>query len=240
MAFSGSTDFSYTRDQIIFAALRKCRAYDTDGGSPEAYQTRDAAEALNLILKRLQLEGTLLWVQQDVEVNLAKGKASYTIGPTGYVTTSRPLRIFDPMIRDISDDSDVPLDPYSKMDYANLTNKTATGKPSAIYYSRQINDGIIYVWPVPDSSKYKLKVTAEVQLQDFDASGNTAYMPSYAYSYFVWALAAEIAPEYGLDLQEQQLLEVKAERFKTDLLAFEEEEDGFQFIPDSTSYGMVR
>lgn len=240
MAFSGSTDFTYTRDQIIKAALRKCRAYDVDGGAPEAYQTRDAAEALNLILKRLQTEGVILWVQDEIEINLAKGKREYTIGPGGYSDRSRPLRISNPYRRLISTKEDTPMEVYSRSDYSYLTNKFTTGVPINVYYDRQINQGELYVWPVPEDSKYKLIFTAEIPLQDFDASGDDAHMPSYAYEYFVWALATSLAPEYGLPLEEMDRFAAMAQSAKDDLLEFEEESDGFQIIPDWSSYGSVR
>lgn len=236
MAFSSSTDFSYTRDQIIKAALRKCRAIDAEHESAEAYQTKQGAEGLNILLKSLQQEGVLLWVQQNVEVNLVKGKRSYTIGPSGNVNIARPLRVFNPFRRNISTKNDVPLNQYSKSDYAALTNKFTTGTPSAIYYSRQITLGELYVWPVPDTSTEKVVLTAEVQLQDFDASGDTAHMPPYAYEYFIWALAAYLSSDYGLPLQERAYFEQKAEVKKQDLLQFEEEEDGVQFIPAHSVY----
>lgn len=240
MAFSGSTDFTYTRDQIIKAALRKCRAYDAEHGAPEAYQTRDAAEALNLLVKEFQTEGAILWARSTVEVTLAKGKRSYTVGPSGYVDQARPLRIFNPVRREISTKEDIPLNIYGRMDYDNLTNKFETGVPVNIYYDRKITQGEVYVWPVPDTSKYKLVMTVEAPLEDFDASGNDAYMPSYAYSYFVWALAASLAPEYGLPLDEKMAFQAEAKGFKERLLDFEEESDGFQMVPDMTCYGGFR
>jgi len=236
MAFSGSTDFSYTRDQIIKAALRKCRAYDPDGGAPEAYQTRDAAEALNLILKEVQTQGALLWVQVEKELNLARGKRTYTIGPSGDLNTDRPIRIYNPRRYQISTKESVPVDTYGRADYNLLTNKFTTGEVSAVFYDRTITQGTLYVWPVPNDSKYKLNFTAEVPLQDFDASGDDAHMPSYAYEYFVWALAASVGSEYGLPLNEIGYFEQKAAQKLNNLLDFEEESDGFQIIPDYSSY----
>jgi hypothetical protein len=236
MAFSGSTDFTYTRDQTIKAALRKCRAYDADGGAPEPYQIRDAAEALNIILKELQTEGALLWVQVEKELNLAKGKRSYTVGPSGDLSTDRPLRIYNPRRYQISTKESIPMNLYSRADYNDLTNKFTTGEAINVYYDRQITQGVLYVWPVPSDSKYKLNFTAEVPLQDFDASGDDAHMPSYAYRYFVWALAAEIASEYGIPLDESDRWAAKASALRDNLLEFEEEEDGFQMVPDWPSY----
>lgn len=237
MAFSASTNFTYTRDQVIKAALRKCRAYDADVDTPEAYQTRDAAEALNLIHKSLQLQGTLLWVVKDQEINLSKGKRVYTIGPSGDTNTDRPLRISDPRWRDISDNTDIPVTLVGRQDYNGLTNKFATGRPTWVYYDRKIVLGEISVWPVPEDSKGKLFVTADIPLQDFDASGDDAHMPSYAYAYFVWALAADLASEYGIPLQESMVWEQKAAGLKDDLIDFEEEESGFQLIPDYSYSG---
>lgn len=236
MAFSGTTDFDYTRDQLIKAALRKCRAYDTDGGAPEAYQIRDAAEALNLILKEVQTHGVLLWTQSELVIPLAKGKRDYSIGPSAYVDSDRPLRIVEPRRRLISTKEDVPVNLYSRSDYNQLTNKFTTGVANAVFFERTITTCNLYVWPVPDDSLYQIIATAEIPLQDFDSSGDDAYMPSYAYNYFLWALAGSLGSEYGLPLEEIGYFEQKASMYLENLLDFEEEEDGFQLIPDWPSY----
>lgn len=237
MAFSGSTDFSYTRDQIIKAALRKCRAYDPDGGAPEAYQTRDAAEALNLILKEVQTQGVLLWVTTVKTLTTVASQASYTIGPSGDLNTDRPIRISNIYRRLVTDTEDTPMRQYSRAEYELLTNKTTEGDPSIAYYERSITTGTLYLWPVPADASYSIRFTAEVPLQDFDASGDTAHMPAYAYEFFVWALAASLGSEYGLPLEEIGYFEQKAAKKLDNLLDFEEEEDGFQMVPDSTCYG---
>jgi hypothetical protein len=232
MAFSASTDFSYTRDQIINAALRKCRAYAAEGGDPEAYQTADAAEALNLRLKAVQTHGALLWTIREQEIPLAKGKRVYTIGPSGDVNTDRPLRIFNPRLRDITTNTDTPITPYGRLDYAGISDKFTTGTPTAVFYDRKVSLAELTVWPVPSDSKKRLIVTAEVPLQDFDASGDTAYMPSYAYTFLVWGLAADLGSEYGLPLPEIEYFENKAAIALENILDFEEEEDGFQIVPN--------
>jgi hypothetical protein len=234
MAFSGSNDFTYTRDQIIKAALRKCRAYDVDGGAPEAYQIRDAAEALNLIAKRMSTKGTVLWSETELEIQLAKGKASYTVGASAYINTTRPLRMHHPRLRTNSTKEDVPLQMYSRSDYTALTNKFSTGTPTAIWYDRSITQGVVYVWPVPDVSTKKLIATADIPLQDFDASGNDAHCPSYVYEYFVWALAAAVAPEYGIPLPERQEFTMRAMEYENDVLEYEFEEEGVQFVPSGS------
>lgn len=234
MAFSGTTTFSMTRDEIIRAALRKCRAIDAESDAPEPHQTKHAAESLNRIVKRLATQGTLLWAETEVVVDLAKGKRSYTIGPSGDVVGDRPLRIHNTRWRDITDNTDIPITLKGRTDYLTLTNKFSTGRPTWVYYDRRINDGEVTVWPVPEDSKGQLRFTADVSIQDFNASGDEVHAPSYAYDYLVYALAADQAPEYGLPPQDTMYLEQKAAGFKDDLLDFEEEESGFQLVPDMT------
>jgi hypothetical protein len=223
MAFSGSADFSYTRDQIIYAALRKCRAYDADGGAPEAYQTANAAEALNRILKALQLEGTLLWVIQKIEVPQTASQASYAIGQSvsADVDTVPPVRVISALLHNTDTDTDLPLELLSREGWDAVADKLTEGTPSQVYYDQQIPDGILYSWPVPEDATYEFHLTVETELQDFDASGTTAYMPSYAYNYFVYALAADQAMDYGLDLQSLAYLESKAEALKEKLMDYQ-------------------
>jgi hypothetical protein len=232
MAYSGSTDFEYTRDQLIKAALRKCRAYSPEGDDLQEYQITTAAEALNIIAKTLATSGTVLWLQTNLEIPLVKGKRSYTLGPSGDVVTVRPTRVFNPVRRKISDNTDTPMDRYSRSDYENLTNKFVKGTPVNIFYDRRVADGELYVWPVPDTSTQKIILTVEIPMQDFDSSGDTAYVPSYAYSYLVWQLAADLASEYGISLEESRGWEVKAMAAKAELLAFEDDTTEIQLMPD--------
>ena len=173
-------------------------------------------------------------------VNLAKGKASYTIGPTGDTVTDRPLRVHNTRWRDITDKTDIPITLKGRMDYLSLTNKTSQGRPTWVYYDRKINDGEITVWPVPEDSKGQLRFTADIAIQDFTASGDTAHVPSYAYNYLVYALAADQAIEYALPQQDLMYLEQKAAGLKDDVLDFEEEESGFQLTPALDFNGFAR
>lgn len=232
--FSNTTTFSMTRDEIIIDALGKVRAIDLESDAPEPYQITRAARALNRIVKRLATPGTLLWVVNEVVVNLAKGKGTYTVGPDGDVATTRPLRVRDPRWRDISTNNDIPVQLKGRADFVALTDKTVLGRPTWVYYDRKIDEGELTVWPVPEDSKGQLRITADIPIQDFNNAGDTVHAPSYVYDYLVYALAADQAPDYGLDVAERNDLRFTAKTLKEDILDFEEEESGFQIVPDTT------
>lgn len=332
MAFSNSTDFSHTRDQIIYAALRKCRAYDTDGGAPRAYQISDAADALNRILKSISLQGTTLWGldyitipciadrrtyiiahqdNDDIALSQSRGSAgsltlngvaisggayadeyarkviitsagndsgitftvtgtdiddaalvevvtganaatatsagffktitgittsaatasTVTVGAVCDVSGAPPNRVLYAVIRDEATSIDTELQLRSRAEYDAISDKFTTSVPSYGHYDERVGLGVLYVWPVPEDATQTIVLTVEVQLDDVDASGNDVRVPSYAYSYLIWALAADLASEYGLSLDERMYLEGKAEKAEADLFSAQRGTSSIMFAP---------
>ncbi len=62
---SGSTDWVRTRDQILTRALRIVGAVSM-GDTPSSSAVTEASEALNAIVKQLQVRGVRLWSQDWV------------------------------------------------------------------------------------------------------------------------------------------------------------------------------
>jgi hypothetical protein len=88
MARSGSKNFTYTRNDIIKAALRKIGEYDP-GESPGADEVADAAFALNGLIQDFIVEGADIWLREELTLFVQKGQALYSVGPSGdHVTSS--------------------------------------------------------------------------------------------------------------------------------------------------------
>ena len=223
MATSGSSDFTITRDQIIKGALRICRAYTIGESAPEAEQMTNASEALNLILKSLSTEGMLLWTQTEGELYLAKGQSAYAVGPstTSDLQIPRPTRVLSARINDGS--NDIYIHPICRNEYFDLTDKDTQGRPTQMYYDRQLTDGVIYLWPTPNDSSETLKFTYERVIEDFDTSSDTPDFPPEWFRALKWMLAAEIAVEYGIKIDRLSYLEQKAAILKKDVIDSEVE-----------------
>jgi len=88
MARSGSKNFSYTRNDIINAALRKTGEYDP-GETPGADEVADAAFALNAVQQDFAMEGGNIWLREELTLFVQKGQLKYDVGSTGdHVTSS--------------------------------------------------------------------------------------------------------------------------------------------------------
>ena len=111
----------------------------------------------------------------------------------------RPLRIIDVRRRDESSDQDTPILIQSHQEYRRLPNKTNDGETNIVYYHPEHRNarGTIYLWPRPDSVARTLRLSCNLPLQDFDASGNNADLPTEWLDTIVWNLAKRLLPKYG-------------------------------------------
>lgn len=82
MARSGSTDFTLTRDDIIEAALIKCRAHRVGQSIPGSL-TAQAAKELNRLVKSWMADGLHLWRQVEAVLFLTADQKKYSLSSTG-------------------------------------------------------------------------------------------------------------------------------------------------------------
>ncbi len=112
----------------------------------------------------------------------------------------RPLRIVDARRRDESADQDTPILIQSHQEYQRLPNKTEDGETNIIYYHPEHRNsrGTIYLWPRLDTVARTIRISCLLSLQDFDASGNNADLPTEWLDAIVWNLAKRLIPKYGV------------------------------------------
>lgn len=91
MAYSGTTTFAVTRDQICTRAAAKLKVIDTTNGETLDAQTlADFAFTLNLVAKEAMASpGVIPWARQINTLFLQQGQATYTLGnnvQSGYLS----------------------------------------------------------------------------------------------------------------------------------------------------------
>ena len=222
------TTFSVTRDELIAASLRLLNVLG-QGVSPTAQDLTDCGLALNMVVKRAQTKGLNLWTYANITVPLVVGTASYTIGPTGVVAADRPLRVVRAIIRS-SVNHDTPLFQLSREEYENTANKTIETRPNSFYYDPQMGNGTLYVYPTPDTTD-DLIITVQRQLADITTGTQVPEFPNEWYGYLKFALAADVAPDYGVSLQKIAFLESKVRQMEEDLYGWSQEEASTYFSP---------
>lgn len=206
MATSGSVNYTINRDTLIKESMQLVAALD-EGVSPNATQIEDHTRTLNIMLKAWQAYGLQLWTIETGDINLVASTGSYTLGPSGSDITERPLKIVEVYIRN-TDNTDITLMPLTRQEYISISSKTQTGLPTQWYYDPQLDNGVLYIWPLPDSTSaaYTLKVVYQSPIEDMDSSTDDFDCPQEWYEAIKYGLALRLAPVYGLPYNERLLL----------------------------------
>ncbi|MCP3924487.1 MAG: hypothetical protein GY714_18090 [Desulfobacterales bacterium] len=153
MTVSGNTTFDLTRNEIIRLALLECNGTEPDE-AVETRQQEDASKFLNMIVKRLSVKHPLFGVI-DYTIPLYDRKQSYTIGAGGNRNVNRPVSVTDARRQD-SSGNETPIWQMARKDYMDLPLKSSTGLVNQFCYDKQLNLGVLYVWPVSTATSTKL------------------------------------------------------------------------------------
>jgi hypothetical protein len=158
--------------------------------------------------------------------------ATGTVGVVG-LTTIKPVRAFTGYIRD-NNENDTVLLPISKDEYDSLGDKTSAGIPNQFYYDNQLAAGYMYVYNVPDSNSagYTIYLDAQRMFDDMTTGSNDFDFPQEWFQALKWGLCAEVAVEYGIDIQLVPYYEEKASKYISDSFDFSVEESSVYFTMD--------
>lgn len=208
MSTSGTDTFTANRDLIVRRSLRMVGAY-TSTDLPRPEQLVDALSVLNIMLKAWSMEG-FLWLRNFVSVTLTAGDNSYVLGPLGTPVIDRPLHVYN-CNRKSSSGNEIPMISLTRQDWMAIPNKTTTGVPVQFYYDPQTTNGVLYVWPTPQTGTTDtLVLDVDRQLDIMVDSLNDFDFPPQWLEAITYNLAARIAPEYGLPLSERMQIEKEA------------------------------
>lgn len=153
-----------------------------------------------------------------------------------YVYTNKaqkPIEIIEARLRD-DDETDVPIEILSRIDYMRMTDKTTDGTPTSIYYDKQIPTGELYVYNVPDDVSYRIKMTVKYPFQIFDAGDDDVDFPPEWTNALVYNLALELAPEKPekIDPMKMQLVVAKANEYKSNAFNSDNDTESIIFHPN--------
>lgn len=230
MATSGTTTWKLQRDAIISAALRKLTVL-SGGSTPTATQITEAAEALNAMIKGFQADGMPVWAMKSYTFTTIVGQAAYLIGNSQALNTSMPLKVTQAWRSD-STTSNVPMNIYPDYNYNLLPLTNSSGTPVNLYYQPLAQYGTINLWPKPADATTSITIRYQRPFEDMTASTDDIDFPPYWTEAIIFGLADRLAPEYGLPLQDRQLITQQAERFHQNALSFGLEEGSLFFQPD--------
>lgn len=217
-------DFSVTRDTIIRRALRIVGALPL-GNSPSADEQSNASEVLNELVKNWQSRDVFLWSIVEKTVVLTPGTATYV------VSTDPPVIDVDrAFIRD-AQNGDVDLRKISYLNYQSIPQKDSSGKPTDFVVIPTIIPSFIF-YPVPDTA-LTIHYFGIAKLQDMDNTSDNPNIPTRFIKPLIYGLAADLADDYKLPMQERQMLAGKAEGLFLAAKASDRDTDEEEFIESS-------
>ena len=120
--------------------------------------------------------------------------------------------------------NEIPMARLNRDDYVNLPNKAFQGRPLQFWCDRQLNNPVLYLWPVPSAQFVTAQVVVWVKryIMDVGTMTQEIEVPQRWYDAIVYLLAARIAEESPtVDPQMISILDQKAQR---SLLEAENEE----------------
>lgn len=241
MATSGIDDNNLTRDQIIRAA------FETIGvaiaNEPlEAEDVAVGAVALNALSNAWKAHGMQLWKRGRYSLTSATTPAltastySYDFATAAATSfTLKPMRIVEVSRKLTSDSTETSMTRLSLEEYEALPNKTTTGTPLQYYYEPKNSSGTIYFWPAPDATfaaNNSIEIIYQAAMQDMDVGNEDVDYPNEWYRALILNLANDLAPKYGIGIQERELLKIEADGALELAMSYDVEDTSVFFQPD--------
>lgn len=231
MTTSGIYTVQYTRNELIEAALRKLGVL-ADGQTPSATNYTNGTIALNSATAELRALKVPLWARATYSFTPVATTQTYQIGTGKTLDTVFPLHILQAFRQDNSNTTRIPLEVVSNYNF-NMYPINSGGMPIQLTYQPFVNYGEIKLWPVPDASATSSTITIVYQkpFQYFVNSTDTMDFPEEYYNAIIYKLAVLLAPEWGIPLQDRQLLRAEAKEHLDSVLETGEEDASLFWQP---------
>ena len=234
MALSLTDDYTLTRDQIIRAAYESI-------GVAVTYEPLDpddvavAKVALNSLAMAWKSHGMMLWKRGHYSIIPVASTYEIDLTPTLGSGTEKPMKVLAVNYKNTSTSTEIPMTRLSYDEYNNLPNKTNTGTPVQFYFEPQRTGSQLTVWPAPDANfaaGYTIEVTYQQPIQSMPAGTDEVDFPNEWYRALILNLAVDLAPKFGVGIQERQLLKNEANEALELALNFDVEDASLYLNPD--------
>lgn len=230
-----------TRDDIITSALRKCGVLG-DGETASSAMINTGAAAINPLISAMAADGMVIWKMEKLVIPFSTftSTAPVTVGPAQtVVTTSAPLKCIGAWRQRSSDENTTPMEVITRYEHLDTPNPATTGAPIQAYFQPLKTTGLLQVWPLPDTywqTDGDLILDVHTQFTQTTTGTDVLDFPDNWEETLIYQLAQRLAPEYGVPIQERQLLTADSERFYKKALDFSNEEGSIYMIPTMRRY----
>lgn len=184
-----------TAGEAIKKALLLINAVDRFG-EPSENEYSDGLVSLNQLLRRLGVDRLGIHTTAVVTHTLSVGGYDETIGPTGQIVTTRPHKVLSARVT--IDGQEYCLTELTRTEYDKIADKNLAGTPEYYFYDPTATNGTLWLYPAPDAALV-MSLTLQQPLTEYTSISTTIALPPEYISHIPWALAIDIAPEYGAE-----------------------------------------
>lgn len=161
-----------------------------------------------------QTQGLKLWLNVDTSITLVAGTSTYTLGPSGTVDMTKPLRVVEAYYRD-ANGIRRPLTPLAWADYVRLSTVNQSGSVNSYFVDKQATQLSVLFWPAPDATAAlgTAHLVLQVQVTNFINLTETMNFPLEWRIALRWGLADELAtgqPQAIMDRCQQRAAAYRA------------------------------
>lgn len=173
------------------------------GQTPLADDANTGLQFLSSMVAQWQRRRWLVWSLTDI-AKISTGATTYTVGPTGDFVVARPDRIESAYARLLPTTSglsvDVPLTIIeAREDYNQITVKSLSTFPGAVFYESAFPVGVLHFWPIPPSGQFELHIATKTGLPGYTALTDLLNLPPEYMEAAIWSLCVRLEMAYGLD-----------------------------------------
>lgn len=193
MTTSGTITYNLNAGQVVTEAMGLIGVENEGESALSAYDMNKGLTALAMMLKSAGIANNL-W-------RYTEGTITPLLATASYALTAKARRVWS--IRRRVSGNDVALNPISREEYFEKSNKTQTGTPLDFYYDRQRGTGTVYLWPTPDAAfvaNGTLQMTYHRIAEDITSEANDLDVPQEWLETIVYMLADRLATSYPSDI----------------------------------------
>jgi hypothetical protein len=171
-----------------------------EGETPSAAVSQDALTAFNQMVDSWNTERLSVFSTQDQIFTWPSSTIRRTLGPTGDFVGNRPVMVDEATyFRDPQTNVSYGIKIINQQQYNGIAVKTVTSTyPQVVWVNMTYPDIEMYVYPVPIRPLEWHIVSVEELTQPATLATDLMFPPGYLRA-FVYNLAMELAPEFGVE-----------------------------------------
>jgi hypothetical protein len=171
-----------------------------EGETPSAATSQDGLTALNQMIDSWNTERLSVFCTQDQIFTWPAGQITRTLGPSGDFSGNRPVLFDDATYyRDPGTNVSFGIKFINQQQYDGIAVKTVTSTyPQVIFVNMTYPDATMTVYPKPTRDLEWHFISVQELSNPAVLTTNLTFPPGYLRA-FVYNLAMEIAPEFGVE-----------------------------------------